>query len=509
MSHLHVLVLGDQLTRQVGPLADADPANTSVLMIESLDLGHSMRHHKQKLIHCFSAMRHFAANLEKDGFTVAYKKAEQSFESGIEKYLNQYGGVTLNVMQPNDYGYDTLLREACEKHGGGLELHPNALWLTSPETFDDWAIDRKTWQMEYFYRKVRTQYGWLMDGDEPEQGRWNFDKENRKTPDEGHSFPDLPTFEPDDITQEVIDFVEKEFPDHFGEATPFGWAVIREQALEALKDFCENRLRNFGPFEDAMVQGEYTLNHSLLSPLINVGLLHPKEVIEKALEYYRDGRRKIPINSMEGFLRQILGWREFMHQVYRFKMPEFRDANGLEHSLDVPEFYWTGGTDMNCLHQTIKQLKETAHTHHIQRLMILGNFALVAGVNPQKLTQWFTAVYIDALEWVMVPNVVGMSQYADLGSFTTKPYAASANYINKMSDYCQHCRYDPKEKVGEDACPFNSLYWDFLDRHQEKFSDNPRMNMMLANWDKQDKAQREEVLERAKEVKEKLGKGDL
>ena len=212
---------------------------------------------------------------------------------------------------------------------------------------------------------------------------------------------------------------------------------------------------------------------------------------------------------MEGFLRQILGWREFMHQVYRFKMPEFRDANGLEHSLDVPEFYWTGDTDMNCLHQTIKQLKETAHTHHIQRLMVLGNFALIAGVNPQQLTQWFTAVYIDALEWVMVPNVVGMSQYADLGSFTTKPYAASANYINKMSDYCGHCRYNPKEKTGEDACPFNSLYWDFLDRHQEKFSDNPRMNMMLANWDKQDKAQREEILERAKEVKEKLEAGDL
>ena len=244
--HLHVLVLGDQLTRQVGPLADADPSQTSVLMIESSELGHSMRHHKQKLIHCFSAMRHFAAGLERDGFTVAYKKVEASFESGVEKYLNQYGNVTLNVMQPNDYGYDILLKEACEKYGGKLELHPNDLWLTSPETFDDWAIDRKTWQMEYFYRKVRAEYGWLMNGDEPEQGRWNFDKENRETPDEGRSFPDLLTFEPDEITQEVIDFVEKEFPDHFGEATPFGWAVTREQALDALTDFCENRLRNFG-----------------------------------------------------------------------------------------------------------------------------------------------------------------------------------------------------------------------------------------------------------------------
>ena len=258
-----------------------------------------------------------------------------------------------------------------------------------------------------------------------------------------------------------------------------------------------------------MAQGERVLYHSLLSAPLKLGLLHPREVCEKALEYAADGRRKIPLNSIEGFIRQVSGWREFMHQMYRLKMPEFRDANKLEHERDVPEFFWSGDTKMDCLRDTVTQLRETGHTHHIQRLMVLGNFALIAGVNPQKLTDWFTACYIDAQEWVMVPNVIGMSQYADLGSFTTKPYAASANYINKMSTYCKGCAYNHKETTGENACPFNSLYWDFLDRHKEKFGSNPRMSLVMANWDRRDEGVKREILERAGEVKTKVEEGAL
>ncbi len=505
----HILVLGDQLTRQVGPLADATPEDTSVLMIESLELARSIPHHKQKLVMIFSAMRHFAKELEQDGFSVFYRTAD-SFEAGIEAYLQEHPNADLTTMQPNDYGYDALLKEAAEKYGGTLNLVPNDLWLISPDEFDEWAIDRKTLRMEYFYRTVREKTGWLMEEDgQPVGGKWNFDKENRRPPKEGHDYPEPPSFEPDNITQEVIAFVEEVVPNHFGRAEGFDWPVTRAQALEALEDFCANRLRDFGPFEDAMVQGETTLYHSLLSAPLSMGLLHPREVCEMALEYAADGHRKIPLNSIEGFIRQVSGWREFMFQVYRLKMPEFREQNKLGHERGVPEFFWSGDTQMNCLHHTIKQLRETGHTHHIQRLMVLGNFALIAGVNPQKLTEWFTACYIDALEWVMVPNVIGMSQYADLGSFTTKPYAASANYINKMSDYCRGCSYSHTKTTEENACPFNSLYWDFLDRHKEKFGKNPRMSLMMANWDKRGEEVKGEILARAKEVKEKLERGEL
>ncbi len=507
MSKTHILVLGDQLNRQVGPLADAVPEKTTVLMIESLELGHSLPHHKQKLIHCFSAMRHFAASLEADGFTLDYKRAEESFATGIAKHQRQAGGVPLVVMAPNDWGYEEMLRDACEAEGGSLHVVPNELWLTPDGFFADWAEGRKELRMEYFYRSMRARHGYLMIGDDPEGGQWNFDHDNRETPPDDYRFPDPPTFEPDETTREVIDFVKREFPDNFGDAEPFGWPVTREQALEALRDFCENRLRDFGPYEDAMVTGDYTLNHSVLSPLLNLGLLHPREVIETAIEHYRDGRRKIPVNSIEGFVRQILGWREFMHEVYGHFMPEMRELNRLNHRRSLPDFYWSGETRMNCMRQVVGQVRETAYAHHIQRLMILGTFAQIAQVNPQEVLDWFTACFIDALDWVMVPNVIGMSQYADLGTFTSKPYAASANYVNKMSDYCKGCEYDHKDRVGENSCPFNSLYWDFLNRHADEFRGNHRMKMMLANWDRQ--KNQEEVLRRTERVKELLRSGEI
>jgi deoxyribodipyrimidine photolyase-related protein len=506
----HVLVLGDQLTWQVGPLASAKPTETSVLMIESLGLAHALPHHKQKLILFLSAMRHFAKDLRRDGFKVVYKKDEASFEAGVSSYLKTHQGATLTLMEPNDAGYAETLKSVCNQHGGFLNVVDNDLWLTDKKMFATWAGSRKELRMEYFYREVRKRYGYLLDDKgEPEGGKWNFDKDNRDEPEAGHVFPKAEGFEPDSITSEVIAYVDKTFPDHFGEAKGFRWPVTRDQALMALRAFCQHRLKLFGRYEDAMVTGEYALYHSLLSPAINLGLLHPKEVVETALEYYHDKKNNIPLNSIEGFVRQIIGWREFMKRVYDYKMPTFKLENKLAATTALPEFYWSGETKMNCLHQCVTQVHETGHAHHIQRLMVLGNFAQLAGVNPQELTDWFTAAFIDALEWVMVPNVIGMSQYADLGSFTSKPYGSSGNYINKMSDYCKGCHYNVKEKIGETACPFNSLYWDFINRHFEQFSKNQRMGVIVANWRNQKDIDRKKVLERAHEVKRLLTTHDL
>jgi deoxyribodipyrimidine photolyase-related protein len=506
----HVLVLGDQLTRQVGPLSKAKPKDTSVLMIESLGLANALPHHKQKLILFFSAMRHFADELREDGFHVVYKMNEKSFESGLSNYLQKYKVVTLTLMEPNDHGYVERLESVCKKHGSSLEVVENDLWLTDKTMFEAWANNRKELRMEYFYREVRKRYGYLLDDrGEPEGGQWNFDKDNREKPPSSHEFPEVEGFAPDDITREVIDYIDKTFLNHFGQAKPFCWAVTREEALKALHDFCKHRLKNFGRFEDAMITGQYALYHSLLSPAINMGLLHPKEVVETALEYYHNKKNQIPLNSIEGFVRQIIGWREFMKRVYDYKMPEFKQENRLEANTPLPDFYWTANTKMNCLHQCLKQLHETGHTHHIQRLMVLGNFAQLVGVNPQELTDWFTACYVDALEWVMIPNVIGMSQYADLGSFTSKPYGSSGNYINKMSDYCKGCHYSVKEKIGEKSCPFNSLYWDFINRHYQGFSNNQRMGVITANWKNQKQADKKKILERAREVQELLSKNNL
>jgi len=499
----HVLVLGDQLTRQVGPLARAHPKLTHVLMIESRALASAFKHHKQKLVLFFSAMRHFARDLQSDGFAVDYLQAE-SFETGIADYLRKHPGATLTMMRPSDWGYEDVLADAARQAGGSLEVLPNDLWLTTPAEFDEWAGDKKNLRLESFYRFMRRRTGWLMDGDEPRGGTWNFDAENRETPGSDHAFPEVLRLEPDELSREVMELVESTYPDHFGSVEHFNWPVTRPQALESLKDFCQNRLRGFGPYEDAMVTGQHALYHSLLSPAINMGLLTAKEVCETALEFAADGRRKIPLNSIEGFIRQILGWREFMYHVYRRNMPALRKANGLNHRRRLPWLYWSGATGMNCLRQTVRQLEESGHTHHIQRLMVLGNFALIAQVNPQELNDWFLSCYVDALDWVVTPNVLGMSQFADLGSFTSKPYAASANYINRMSDYCRSCQYDRKATVGEKACPFNSLYWNFIDRHSDRFAANPRMALVLRNWQKRTPETQQGIREQAERVKRAL-----
>lgn len=504
----HILVLGDQLTERVGPLFSAEPDRARVLMIESRELAAGLPHHKQKLMLVFSAMRHFAQTLRERGFDVSYLQAA-NFATGIREYLDEFPGAELVVMRPTDWGVEREIVDAAVGAGAHVNVVDNELWLTSDAEFDAWAEGRKSLRLEYFYRSVRKARGWLMDGDKPVGGRWNYDAENRQVPGPGHDFPSVAGFEPDALTLEARAQVDATWPDHFGDTRTFAWPVTREQAVQALEDFVEHRLASFGPYEDAMVEGEDVLYHSLLSVPLNLGLLHPREVCERALAHAADSLNGVPLASIEGFIRQVLGWREFMRHIYRIGMPHLREANGLDATRPLPNLYWSGSTRMTCLQRSVDQIARTGHAHHIQRLMVLGNFALVAGVDPRELNDWFLATFVDALDWVVTPNVMGMSQFADLGSFTSKPYAASGKYIDRMSNYCASCAYDVKSVDGDNSCPMNSLYWSFIDRHRERWVANHRMAVIARGWAKRDPEAKARILARAGDVLERLSDNTL
>lgn len=513
MTKTTVLVLGDQLTRHLGPLADADPAETRVLMVESREILHGAPHHAQKLVLVLSAMRHFAAALREAGFELAYYRhddpAAGAFASAVADHLDGADARELVFMAPNDHGVARPIVDAAEAAGVPVRLAPNALWATDDELYDRWAKGRSSLRMEGFYREVRRATGILMEDGEPAGGRWNFDADNREPPDPDIRPPDAPGFEPDDVTEAVTCEVEGAFPDRWGRARPFRWPVTRAQALEALERFCGERLRHFGTYQDAILTGEPLMWHSGLSVPLNLGLLHPREVVDAAVAYAEDGRRRIPLNAVEGFARQVIGWREFVHHVYRTRGEEMRTRNELGAHRPLPPAYWGAPTDLRCLATTVDQLERLGYTHHIQRLMVLGNIAQLVGVDPAEVLTWFTATHLDALDWVMVPNVVGMSQYADGGVMTSKPYAAGANYVNRMSDACGACRFDPKAKEGEDACPLTSWYWAFLDRHQNRLASNPRTSMILGSWRKRDEDAKERIRTRAARDSEAFLAGEL
>lgn len=497
-----VLVLGDQLTRDVGPLASADPAETRVLMVESRAILHGAPHHAQKLALVLSAMRHFADGLRADGFEVDYRRhddpAAESFASAVAAHLRGRGGGEVVLMEPNDHGVAEPIAAAADGSGGRLRIVPNELWATDDALFDRWAAGRRTLRMEGFYREVRRATGILMEDGEPVGGRWNFDADNRRPPSPELRPPSTPRFAPDAVTREAIEEVEASFPERWGEARPFRWPVTRADAQEALTRFCADRLRGFGDHQDAMVTGEPFLWHSTLSVPLNLGLLHPREVVDAALRHGLDGRRRIPINALEGFVRQVIGWREFVHHVYRTRGEAMRDGNALSADGPLPPAFWGAETELRCLATTIDQLRRLGYAHHIQRLMVLGNVALLAGTDPRAVLAWFTATHVDALDWVMVPNVLGMSQYADGGEMTSKPYVAGANYLNRMSDACAGCRFDPRAREGDDACPLTAWYWAFVDRHQDRLAENPRMRMAAATWRRRDAGDRAATLQRAR-----------
>lgn len=498
--HTTIWITGDQCSLNNTAFKGQDKQNTTVLFIESINRGTLVKYHKHKLILIYSVMRHFANELRALGWNVVYLDERVDFAAGINEYLATIDDTHFRIMEQSEFGFNDHMRDLIGPKYS-CEILPHCNFLSNSEEFEKLHKGKRV-TMENFYRHMRRKTGLLMDADQPCGGQWNFDKENREPPDKKATNAERLMFEPDETTRSVMRMVDKYFPDHPGESHDFKFGVTREDALKAADDFFENNLDEFGPHQDAMVTGKPFMHHSLLSPYINTCLLHPMELCARAQEMYL--AKQARISSVEGFIRQIIGWREFVWRTYWRLMPEYRKRNSLNADILLPEFFWTGETDMFCMSTVINQVKQLGYAHNIQRLMILGNFSLIAGLVPQEVNDWFWAMFVDGYDWVMVPNVIGMSLHADNGYVGTKPYAASANYINKMSDYCEHCRYNYKETEGDKACPFNSLYWDFIDRHHARFSANQRMNMIVQGLARKTPQQLEAIRERAKQIRTNL-----
>ncbi|MEE3003178.1 MAG: cryptochrome/photolyase family protein [Pseudomonadota bacterium] len=482
MSNL-VVILHDQISESISSLKDFNKDSDLVLLYESYAYANRTKHHKKKLVLLLAAMRHFAVELEQDGYKIKYVKMNSnddkgSLEDTIKSLSYEYTRVV--VTEPSEYFQLQELKKL--EIFTSLDLRPDDRFLASHQDFKDWSNARSSLLMEYFYREMRVKYDILMTDGKPEGGKWNYDSENRKTAKSNLTVPPTSFIEPDSITKDVISLVEENFPEHFGDIEPFHFAVTRKGALDVLQNFLDERLPLFGDYQDAMVSGEPWMFHAHISFYLNCGLLLPLECIKAAESYYQKGL--VPLNAAEGFIRQILGWREFIRGIYWLKMPEYKDLNFLEAKNKLPNFYWDAKTKMNCLSNCVKDTKKNAYAHHIQRLMVLGNFALIAGLSPQEVNEWFLIVYADAYEWVELPNVSGMILFADGGYLASKPYAAGGSYINKMSDYCKGCDYSVTQKNGSNACPFNYLYWDFLVRNRDKLAKNPRIAMMYRTYDR-------------------------
>ena len=495
-----ILILGDQLDINISSLAQFNKNDDHILMCEVAAETSYVKHHKQKIIFILSAMRHFSNELKKSGYRHFYVKLDDpnntgSFKQEVIRHMQLTKCEKVIITKPGEYRVFQELNSLNDSDCM-VDWRDDGRFISSPKEFKSWASNKKQIRMEGFYRHLRAKHNVLMSADKPLGGKWNYDKDNRKPIKSKSSIPSPKVFKPDQITNEVIELVEYTFADHFGDSKSFNYAVTRKQALSALNDFLCNRIHLFGDYQDAMLCEEPYLYHSVISLYLNVGLLNPKEVIKKTEQLHRNG--SIPINSAEGFIRQILGWREFIRGIYWLKMPEYASSNYLNAHNSLPEFFWSGNTELNCLQQCIKQTKQYAYAHHIQRLMVLGNFLLLTGIHPEVVNEWYLIVYIDAFEWVELPNVTGMILFADGGYLASKPYAASGSYINKMSNYCNSCKYHVKEKNGEQACPFNYLYWNFLDKHREKLSINPRLAMIYKTLDKMDNARLEKIREDAK-----------
>ena len=561
-------LLGDQLNPDLDVLDDAD----DVLLIEAHGFADRKPYHPHKLTLVFSAMRHFRDRLHDHGHDVTYVRAD-SFEEGLDEYFAEHSVGTegdgdapdLRLMRPASHGAGDRLRELVGERGGSLELVDNELFWTTPADWRAWAGGAETeidpdgtadrsYRQENWYRHVRRETGVLMDDGDPVGGEWNYDDANQETPPDSWEPPARPTFEPDDLTRETHAWVRERF-DTWGNDSldEFVWPVTREEAREALDRFVREGLPAFGRYQDAMVGDEPFLSHSLLSPAVNLGLLDPHEpvrAVERAYEERgvepgaydpeRHGDRggstsldefgggatddrdpddgggeaagddlaPVPLNAAEGFIRQVIGWREFVRHVYREAMPELADANKLEQQRDLPPAYWDGETDMECLSEAVGHVREFGYAHHIERLMVLSNFALVYGADPADLNEWFHLGFVDAYHWVTTPNVVAMGSFGT-DVLSSKPYASSGSYVNRMSDHCADCPYAVSRTTGEGACPFNALYWDFLKENEETLRGTGRMGLMYSHVDGKDDAEWAEIRERAARVRELAAEGEL
>ncbi|MEM9064607.1 MAG: cryptochrome/photolyase family protein [Planctomycetota bacterium] len=516
-----VVVLGDQLNHDSMLLEDLEPDRDAVLMMEVRSESMEGPSHRMRTAFFLSAMRHFAIELEQGGHRVRYVALDDpanthSFSGEVARAIDDLRPDSIAVVRPGDWRVYLEALSWHERDGVPCEIVEDRHFLNTPEQFRAWADGRKSLTMEYFYREQRKRLGVLMDGNSPEGGRWNYDSDNREI---FRTTPETPPIEvtiPDAITTEVITLVDRCLPGLPGRMSvdSFIWPVTRDDARTGLRDFIEHRLPLFGKYEDAMWSGKHVLYHSLLSPALNVHLLDPRECVEAALAAYKRG--DAPLNSVEGFVRQLIGWREFIRGVYWLEGPGYRDRNWMGQTGSLPDFYWSGETDMTCVRECLTPVLDHAWSHHIPRLMVLSNLALISGVSPRAIGDWFYGMYTDSVDWVTTPNTIGMAMHADgerdetgrtvrLPVVGTKPYAASGKYISRMSNYCRDCVFDVNERAGEHACPFNTFYWDFLIRHRETFRGNNRMAMILKNVDRLDPAVRSAISTRARTLRTEWG----
>ncbi|MCH8558304.1 MAG: cryptochrome/photolyase family protein [Balneolia bacterium] len=489
-THCH-FVNADQLNRGHFP-DEVKAGETSLVFCESAIDMKRLPFHQKKVVYTWSAQRHFAKECEEAGFHIVYLKGDETASAQIKSLLSEgRDDITLSYMKPAEWDLRHELRDFPESLKNRMKEYPNTFFLSDPEEWKKKIAGG--YLMEYFYREMRKRTGYLMKDGKPEGGDWNYDKENRKKLPKNNQPPAPVSFRPDDITKEVMEEVIRDFKENWGETDGFNYAVTREEALRATRDFFDKRFRDFGPYEDAMAVGEYTIYHSTLSIYMNNGLITAEELCERAIEAWEAG--EAPINSVEGYVRQIIGWREYIRNYYEAMMPDVREANTFGFKNAIPEAYWTGDTKMKCISECVKPVQETGYSHHIPRLMVLSNYSNLTETDPRELLKWFHYGYLDAWEWVVLPNVLGMSTFADGGVLASKPYVSSGNYINKMSDYCKNCHYSVSKKTGEKACPFNYLYWNFVDKHREAFEENGRVSFMINMLNKKSNEELTEIRE--------------
>lgn len=500
-----VVVLGDQLSFDSGAFDGFNPAEDLVWMAEVEEESRHVPSHKARIALFLSAMRHFAEEVRAKGWAMEYLHLDDHLFQGLAEALGdalrRRRPKLLVLVEPGDWRVRESLLGVARQYRVPVDLRTDRCFVGSTDEFAQWAADRRNLVQEHWYRRLRQRTGVLMEGGSPVGGRWNFDADNRAS--FGARGPGLVPkplgFVPDAITREVFELVERRFPHNPGELGAFDWPITRAQALQALEDFTRNRLPWFGRFQDAMWEGEPYLYHSRLSAALNLKLLHPLEAIRAAEEAFHEGRSPLP--AVEGFIRQVLGWREYVRGLYHLWMPEWLEWNALDAQQPLPEFYWTADTEMRCLRETIGQTLRLGYAHHVQRLMVTGLFAMLLGVRPVEVHRWYLAIYVDAVEWVELPNTLGMSQHADGGRMATKPYAASGRYIQRMSNHCSLCRFRPDKATGEDACPFTTLYWNFLARNQSRLELNPRLGPVLSNLRRVNPGDLAEIRRKAEQIR--------
>ncbi|MDP4302786.1 cryptochrome/photolyase family protein [Leptothrix discophora] len=501
-----VIVLGDQLDLSASAFDGFDAATDLAWMAEVVEESTHVWSSKPRTAMFLAAMRHFAQALEEAGRPLHHVRLDDADNAGslaaqLRVDLARLRPTRLVMTAPGDWRVLQAIQAEAAHAGLPLEIRDDRHFYVTVREFRAHAQGRRSLRMEHFYREQRRRHAVLMDGDEPAGGQWNFDADNREAfgPSGPGAVPPRATFEPDALTREVLALVERRFADHPGQLDSFAWPVTRDQALQALQAFIDERLAHFGRHQDAMWPGEPWLHHSHLSAALNLKLLNPREVVAAAETAWREGRA--PLESVEGFIRQILGWREYVRGIYWTRMPAYAESNALAAHEDLPAWFWTGRTDMACLHDALAQTLSHGYAHHIQRLMVTGLYALMLGVQPQQVHAWYLAVYVDAVEWVELPNTLGMSQYADGGLMGSKPYIATGRYIERMSPHCQGCRYDPGERAGDRACPYTTLYWDFLMRHEALLARHPRMALQVKNLARLSPDQRQAVTDRAAQIR--------